>query len=86
MKRTYKLRNWSEYNAALVKRGSLTLWLSDEVIEAWENAQKTGKPGASTTYSDLAIQTLLTFKVIYGLALRQTIGFAGAIFELMGYR
>ena len=30
------------------------------------------------------IQTLLTFKVIYGLALRQTIGFAGSIFELMG--
>ena len=84
MKRPYKLRNWSEYNAALVKRGSLTLWLSDEVIAAWENTQKTGNPGASKTYSDLAIQTLLTFKVIYGLALRQTIGFAGSIFELMG--
>ena len=26
MKRTYKLRNWSEYTTALVKRGSLTLW------------------------------------------------------------
>lgn len=84
MKRTYKLRNWSEYNAALVKRGSLTLWLSDEVIAGWESTQKTGKPGASKTYSDLAIQTLLTFKVIYGLALRQTIGFAGSLFELMG--
>ena len=84
MKRTYKLRNWSEYNAALVKRGSLTLWLSDEVIAQWKNAQKTGKPGASKTYSDLAIQTLLTFKVLYGLALRQTIGFAESIFELMG--
>ncbi|MFG6105995.1 IS5 family transposase [Leptothoe sp. EHU-05/26/07-4] len=84
MKRTYKLRNWSEYNAALVKRGSLSLWISDEVIAAWENTQKTGKPGASKTYSDLAIETLLTLKVIYGLALRQTIGFAGSIFELMG--
>ncbi|MEM1256289.1 MAG: IS5 family transposase, partial [Cyanobacteria bacterium P01_H01_bin.21] len=37
MKRTYKLRNWSEYNAALVKRGSLTLWLSDQVIAQWKN-------------------------------------------------
>ncbi|ESA34119.1 transposase [Leptolyngbya sp. Heron Island J] len=84
MKRSYKLRNWSEYTAALVKRGSLTLWLSEEVIETWENTQKTGNPGASKTYSDLAIQTLLTLRVIYGLALRQTIGFAGSIFELMG--
>ncbi len=84
MKRTYKLRNWSEYNAALVKRGSLTLWIDDEVIAQWKNTQKTGKPGASKEYSDLAIQTLLTFKVLYGLALRQTIGFAGSIFELMG--
>ena len=84
MKRTYKLRNWPEYNAALVKRGSLTLWLSDKVIAGWKNTQKTGKPGASKDYSDLAIQTLLTFKVLYGLALRQTIGFAGSIFELMG--
>lgn len=84
MKRTYKLRNWSEYNAALVKRGSLTLWIDDNVIAQWKNTQKTGKPGASNDYSDLAIQTLLTFKVIYGLALRQTIGFAGSIFDLMG--
>ena len=84
MKRPYKLRNWSEYNAALVKRGSLSLWLSDEVIAAWKNTRKTGNRGASKVYSDLAIQTLLTFKAIYGLALRQTIGFAGSIFELMG--
>ncbi len=84
MKRPYKLRNWSEYNAALVQRGSLTLWVSAEVIAEWKTTEKTGKPGASKAYSDLAIQTLLSLKVLYGLALRQTIGFAGSIFELMG--
>ena len=84
MKRSYALRNWSEYSAALETRGSLTLWLSDDVIAAWKNTQKTGKPGASKVYSDLAIQTLLTFKVIYKQALRQTIGFAKSLFNLMG--
>jgi len=83
MKNSYKLRNWSEYSAALSQRGSLTLWLSDEVIAGWKNTQKTGKQGASNDYSDLAIQTLLTLRVIYHLALRQTIGFARSIFELM---
>jgi len=27
-----RIRNWSEYNKALIKRGSITLWLSEESI------------------------------------------------------
>jgi hypothetical protein len=30
---TYKMQNWSEYNDALVERGSLTVWTSEEAIE-----------------------------------------------------
>ena len=84
MKSRYKVRNWSAYNAALASRGSLTVWLDATVIDQWENTEKTGKRGASKTYSDLAIQTLLTLRSVYRLRLRQTIGFAGSIFELMG--
>ncbi len=79
----YKIRNWSDCNAALVSRGSLDVWLDEAVLAAWKNTQRTGKPGASNTYSDLAIETLLTLKSVYRQKLRQTIGFARSLFKLM---
>jgi hypothetical protein len=33
MKTQYRIRNWSEYNAALKQRGSLTFWVSEEALE-----------------------------------------------------
>ncbi|NEP20465.1 MAG: IS5 family transposase [Leptolyngbya sp. SIO4C1] len=83
MKTRYHVDNWSEYDAALVARGSLNIWISDEVVSAWKHTEKTGKRGASNTYSDLAIETLLTLKSVYRQPLRQTIGFARSIFSLM---
>lgn len=79
----YRVRNWSNYNEALVNRGSGTLWVEAGVLDSWKNTKKTGKRGASKEYSDLAIETLLMLKVVYQLALRQTIGFARSIFKLM---
>lgn len=34
-KEKYKVTNWKAYNKALVERGSLTLWIDDEVVEDW---------------------------------------------------
>ncbi|MEM1256720.1 MAG: IS5 family transposase [Cyanobacteria bacterium P01_H01_bin.21] len=79
----YKVRNWSNYNAGLISRGSLHVWLDEDVLAAWKTREKTGKPGASNTYSDLAIETLLTLKSVYRQKLRQTIGFARSLFTLM---
>jgi len=42
-KQNYRLRNWKQYNNALVQRGSLTLWFSDDMIADWIIHQKTGK-------------------------------------------
>ena len=60
-KRTYRLRNWKEYNASLVQRGSLTVWVEQRVLDNWINQQPSGGRGASQTYSDLAMLTALTF-------------------------
>lgn len=79
----YRVRNWSEYNAGLKQRGSITFWLSEAVIKQWLNKHKTGQRGASNSYSDLAIETVVTVKSIYGLAGRQAVGFVASIFELM---
>jgi hypothetical protein len=35
-KATYRVRNWATYNDSLVQRGSITVWISDEVIEGWK--------------------------------------------------
>ena len=83
-KTTYRIRNWPEYNAALKQRGSLTIWISDQAIAHWTTGLRTGKPGASPVYTDLAIETMATVQAIYGLAGRQTQGFLQSLFNLMG--
>ena len=83
-KRTYRLRNWKHYNAALVERGSLTLWVSDDVIAAWRNAEKTGKPGHPRTYSDAAVFCMATLKEVYHLPLRATRGLMLSVVKLLG--
>ena len=80
---SYHIRNWSEYNAALKQRGSLTFWMDEAVLEQWVIPNLSGKPGASNFYSDLAIRTMATVKAVYGLAGRQCQGFLESIFELM---
>jgi len=50
----YHIRNWSEYNRALVNRGSLTIWFSKESLEKW-NAEPTAQGGRPKIYSDEAI-------------------------------
>lgn len=78
----YHIRNWKDYNRALVQRGSLTLWLDDAVLAAWKNDQKNGKPGRDVTYSDTAIITMLTLKAVFGLPLRATQGLTQSLFVL----
>ena len=50
------LKNWPEYDAALVRRGSLTVWATEEALAAW-HAPATGKRGGQPIYSDIAIET-----------------------------
>ena len=83
-KTKYRVRNWSEYNKALVKRGSITLWLSEDIIESWLNTEKTGRRGRSDTYADTAVECILLMRNVFSLALRQTEGFVGSIMELVG--
>ncbi len=64
----YKTRNWPFYNEALKRRGSLTIWFDSAM--AWEAAPSGGR-GRQQSYSDAAIQTCLTMKVLFGMALRR---------------
>jgi len=78
-----KVVNWREYDESLRRRGSLTVWFSDEVIEAWKASPRTGR-GGRPAYSDLAILTGLTLKAVFRLAYRQTEGLIGSVIGLLG--
>ena len=43
-----RMTNWAAYDAALRRRGSLTVWVTDEAIASWRAAPRT-TPGASHT-------------------------------------
>ena len=49
---------------------------------AWA-AKPTGKRGCQPVYSDAAVQTCLTMKVLFGMALRQTTGFVESLLGLI---
>ncbi len=83
-KQQYRVRNWSEYNAALVKRGSLTIWLEESALSGWIERHRSGRRGASRTYSEAAIQAILQLKAVYHLPLRGAQGFVESILKLMG--
>jgi hypothetical protein len=63
-KATYCIRNWSEYNASLKQRGRGAIWVSSEAAVNWTADELTGEPGASPTYTDLAIETMATVQAI----------------------
>jgi hypothetical protein len=80
---SYKVANWSQYNESLVRRGDITFWFDEDVIDAWEHDNAQWKVGRPFTYSDLAIQTLLSMRELFRLTYRQTEGFGRAIAKLM---
>jgi hypothetical protein len=41
-KATYRIRNWSEYNASLKQRGRLTIWVSSEAVKNWTTDELNG--------------------------------------------
>jgi Transposase DDE domain len=79
----YRIRNWREYNQALVRRGSLTVWVDQQSLDAW-NYRGPSRWGAQYVYSDTAIQCLLTIRAVFHLPLRATQGMAQSVLELMG--
>ena len=80
-KARYRVTNWAEYDASLRRRGSLTVWFTDEAIQAWRAEPRT-TPGGQPHYSSLAISTALTMRMVFGLALRQTEGLIGSVIGL----
>ena len=83
-KRQYRIRNWRDYNSALVRRGSLTLWVESRVVNKWRDTVAPVRRGRRRFYSDLAITCALTLREVYGLPLRATQGLVSSVLRLLG--
>ena len=81
-KARYRVTNWPDYDAALARRGELTVWLTDEAIAAW-HAPATGERGGQPIYSAIAIETALTLRLVFHQPLRQTEGLLRSIAALL---
>src|SRR5215218_6259606 len=79
----HRVTNWSEYDAALRGRGSLTVWFSEAAIQAWRAEPRTTR-GGQPWYSPLAILTALTLRAVFRLPFRQTEGRIGPVMGLLG--
>ena len=83
-KRRYRIRNWRDYNSALVRRGSLTLWVEESVVGRWRDSAAPVRRGRRRFYSDLAITCALTLREVYHLPLRATQGLVRSVLRLLG--
>ena len=82
-KARYRVANWPEYDAALVRRGSLTVWFTEEAVAAW-HAPATGERGGQPVYSAIAIETSLALRLVFHQPLRQTEGLLRSIADVLG--
>ena len=79
----YRVTNWPDYDAALMRRGALTVWFTDEAIAGWR-APATGRRGGQPIYSTLAIETAFTIRLVFHQPLRQTEGLLRSIADVLG--
>ena len=79
----YRVTNWPEYDKALQQRGSLTVWVTPEALAAW-HPPRTGRPGRSPEYADIAIETGHLLRLAFGRPWRQTEGLLRSLATLLG--
>ncbi len=78
-----RITNWPVYEAGLRRRGDLTFWLDEAASLGWIAPRRTTR-GGQPLYSDVAIELVLTLRLVFHLALRQAEGFARSALCLLG--
>lgn len=81
--RHHSIRNWSEYNRALIRRGDFSVWLPEERVSFWRARKKRGF-GRPRIYADAAIACALTIRAVYRLSLRATQGLLESLIRDLG--
>ncbi len=79
----YRVTNWAAYEAGLRRRGDITFWVEEAALAGWQ-APRRSTPGGQPHYSDLAIELVLTLRLVFHLGLRQAEGFVRSVLTLLG--
>jgi hypothetical protein len=82
-KQQYRLRNWPDYNKALIERGNLTLWIDSRAVNKWLSQDSPARRGRRRTYTDIAIECSLMIREVYHLPLRATQGLVRSVMRLL---
>ena len=82
-KKRYRVGNRPAYERGLRARGDVTVWFADEALSTWTPPPARCR-GGQRRYSNLAILTALTLRMLFHLPRRQTEGFVASLLRLMG--
>ncbi|KAF1009346.1 MAG: IS5 family transposase ISBam3 [Burkholderia gladioli] len=79
-KTRYRVRNWAAYNAGLINRENITIWIDEAVLARIPDfIPARGRP---CLYGDTLIQALLGVKTVYRLTLRALQGLTQSLRDL----
>ncbi len=80
-KAKYRVKNWAQYNAGLVARGDVAIWIDPDLFAAPPElgVRTRGRP---RVYTDAVVQMLLGLKQVFHLPLRALQGFALSLRKL----
>lgn len=79
----YRVTNWGKYNQSLIKRGDITIWFDEALLEGWYY-EGPEQRGGQYKYSDVCMIGLLQLKAVFQLKYRQLQGFTASLVGLMG--
>ena len=79
----YRVTNWPVCEAGLRRRGDPMLWMGKTALDGWAGPKRSS-PGGQPLYSDLAIELVLTLRLVFHLALRQAEAFSRSVLRLLG--
>ncbi|QJD31347.1 IS5 family transposase [Methylococcus geothermalis] len=79
-----RVTNWPDDDRARVRRGDVMVWFEEDFLRHHWHGKATGHRGKPLKYSDIAIQTLLMLKAVFGLPYHSVEGLAGSLMRLMG--
>ncbi|PVX85627.1 DDE family transposase [Paraburkholderia unamae] len=79
-KTRYRVKSWLAYNAGLINRGNVSMWIDEAALACILNAEPArDRP---RLYRDALVQALLGLKTVFHLPLRALQGFAQSLREL----
>ena len=82
-KARYRVKNWRDYDAALRRRGDLTVWVTAAAIGGMDAASQWPAWSTAAILRD-CVETGLMLRLAFGRPWRQTEGMLASIMRLLG--